>query len=143
MQHKPTLEEIAEMAVSGNSETDDQVLERLSLLPPLEYERIRDSEAKKLKVRVAVLDALVRSQASEQSDSGSGSDIIFDEPDLLDEVIDGSQLIQELRNQIGRYLVRFQPIAATHALNLSAGVSNSRVLRGRSLSCLATALSLA
>ena len=30
--------------------------------------------------------------------------------------------------------VRPQPVAATQALNLSAGVSNPRVLRGRSLS---------
>jgi len=28
-----------------------------------------------------------------------------------------------------------QPVDATHALNLSAGVSNSNVLRGRSFSC--------
>ncbi len=31
-----------------------------------------------------------------------------------------------------------QPIDATHALNLSAGVSNPSVLRGRSFSCRAT-----
>ena len=28
-----------------------------------------------------------------------------------------------------------QPVDATHALNLSAGVSNSKVFRGRSLTC--------
>ena len=32
-----------------------------------------------------------------------------------------------------------QPVDATHALNVSAGVANSSVLRGRSLSCRATA----
>jgi len=37
--------------------------------------------------------------------------------------------------------LRAQPVDATHALNLSAGVSNSNVLRGRSFSCRATALS--
>jgi len=31
-----------------------------------------------------------------------------------------------------------QPVDATHALNLSAGVSNPSVLRGRSFSCRAT-----
>ena len=36
-----------------------------------------------------------------------------------------------------------QPVNATHALNLSAGVSNPNVLRGRSLSCLATLFSSA
>src|ERR1019366_3068952 len=37
-----------------------------------------------------------------------------------------------------RYWVPAQPVDATQALNLSAGVSNCKVLRGRSLSCRAT-----
>jgi hypothetical protein len=43
----------------------------------------------------------------------------------------------------GKYLVRIQPIDATHALNRSAGVSYSRVLRGRSFNRRATAFSFA
>ena len=42
-----------------------------------------------------------------------------------------------------RFVLPPQLVDATHALNLSAGVSNSKVLRGRSLSCRATAFSLA
>ena len=38
-----------------------------------------------------------------------------------------------------RFSVPAQPVDATHALNVSAGVANSSVLRGRSLSCRATA----
>ncbi len=34
--------------------------------------------------------------------------------------------------------LRSQPVSATNALNLSAGVSNSNVLRDRSISCHAT-----
>ena len=41
------------------------------------------------------------------------------------------------------FWVRFQSVAATHWLNLSAGVSYSRVFRGRSLRDLATAFNLA
>ena len=37
-----------------------------------------------------------------------------------------------------RFGLPAQPIDATHALNLSAGVSNLKVLRGRSLSWRAT-----
>ena len=37
-----------------------------------------------------------------------------------------------------RYYLPAQPIDATHALNLSAGVSNCKVSRGRSLSWRAT-----
>jgi len=39
-----------------------------------------------------------------------------------------------------RFRVRAQPVDATQALNFSAGVSNPRVLRGRSLSWRATLL---
>ncbi len=39
--------------------------------------------------------------------------------------------------------MRIQPIDATHWLNRSTGVSKFNVFLGRSLSCLATALSLA
>ena len=38
-----------------------------------------------------------------------------------------------------RFSLPAQPVDATHALNVSAGVANSSVLRGRSLSCRATA----
>ena len=37
-----------------------------------------------------------------------------------------------------RFELRSQPVNATHALNLSAGVSYSNVFLGRSFSCLAT-----
>jgi hypothetical protein len=37
-----------------------------------------------------------------------------------------------------RYALLAQPVDATQALNLSAGVSNSKVLRGRSFSWRAT-----
>jgi uncharacterized protein len=44
---------------------------------------------------------------------------------------------------MGRFVRRSQPVNATHALNFCAGVLNSKVLRGRSFNCRATALSLA
>jgi len=42
----------------------------------------------------------------------------------------------DLGNQPGYFGLALppQPVDATHALNLSAGVSNSKVFRGRSLS---------
>ena len=42
-----------------------------------------------------------------------------------------------------RYGRRSQPVDATHSANFSAGVWYCKVLRGRSLSCLAIALSFA
>ena len=42
-----------------------------------------------------------------------------------------------------RFVLRFQPVDATQALNRSAGDSNSSVSLGRSFNCRATALSFA
>jgi transposase len=50
------------------------------------------------------------------------------------------KMIDRTKDRFGR---RFQRIDATHALKRSAGVSYPSVFRGRSLSCLATALSFA
>ena len=44
---------------------------------------------------------------------------------------------------VSRKRLRLQPVDATHALNLSAGVSNSNVSRGRSFNSRATLLSVA
>ena len=42
--------------------------------------------------------------------------------------------LKRLSDEYVRYAVPPQPVDATQALNLSAGVSNPKVLRGRSLS---------
>jgi hypothetical protein len=52
----------------------------------------------------------------------------------------GRQFRKVVRDEAGRNALPAQLIDATHALNLSAGVSNPRVLRGRSLSWRATLL---
>src|SRR5579859_7078850 len=55
----------AEAPIAGFSiadpppETDDEAIARLAKLPPLEFERARDAEAERLKVRVSILDKLV------------------------------------------------------------------------------------
>jgi virginiamycin A acetyltransferase len=57
------------------------------------------------------------------------------------QIADGVQFITASANH--RYDGRSQLIDATHGLKRSAGVSYPNVIRGRSLSCLATALSFA
>jgi len=61
----------------------------------------------------------------------------------LDKYYLGEELQGLLNDWTSRYSLPPQPVDATHALNLSAGVSKPNVLRGRSLSCRATAFSLA
>jgi len=52
-------------------------------------------------------------------------------------------VIQRGNNREPCFYWWFQPVNATHALNLCAGVSYPNVFLGRSFNCLATALSLA
>jgi hypothetical protein len=56
--------EIAEPAVSSaGTDADEETLQRLAVLPPLEYERVRKAEAKKLGCRrVSMLDRLVNAK---------------------------------------------------------------------------------
>ena len=51
---------------------------------------------------------------------------------------DGRPAFFKIKSKTVGFTLPAQPIDATHALNLSAGVSNLRVLRGRSLSWRAT-----
>ncbi len=48
--------------------------------------------------------------------------------------IDGKTQIIKIHTPSPSNFLPPQPVDATHALNLSAGVSNSKVFRGRSLS---------
>ena len=50
------------------------------------------------------------------------------------ETVDGPKPTCNKRLKMSAYWVPAQPVDATQALNLSAGVSNSKVFRGRSFS---------
>jgi putative DNA primase/helicase len=90
-------------AFSGTT-ADNAEIERLSRLPPLEYERQRKDAAKKLGCRESVLDKLIEARASTEA-PGQGTALDLRDPDPWPEPVDGSELIKAIASSIGRYVV--------------------------------------
>jgi putative DNA primase/helicase len=107
----------------------DAEVERLAALPRLEYDRIRQETAKRLKVRVATLDAEVekRRQAEESRGSSHTLDESNPSPDpdrrgILEPVtpwhepVDGGAVLSAIRDTILRFVVMPEGAAETVAL---------------------------
>ncbi len=93
--------------VVNDAETTEEPLEdaikRLAILSPLEYERVRKPEAKRLKIdRVSVLDAAVKAARPQDSE---GNDLGLTEPDPWPEPVDGDALLDNIVLVVRRYLV--------------------------------------
>lgn len=93
--------------------TDDDVLARLAALAPLEYDRVRISEAKALNVRPGTLDDLVKA-ARMISKKENKTPFIEIEPWY--EAINPNELLTEISNTIRRFIVC--PPETAHAATL-------------------------
>ena len=84
---------------------DDAKLDELATLSPLEYDRIRKNEAKKLGVRVGTLDKEIQSRSPHPEDGAtSGSPLTLPEIEPWPESVDGQALIEEVVSLMRRYL---------------------------------------
>ncbi len=90
-------------------ERDAEAVARLAKLPPLEYDRARVEEAKRLGlgIRIATLDRLV---AREQGDHGNGdaaggTAVLFPEPEPWPDPVDGASLLDALADTFTRHVV--------------------------------------
>ena len=95
-------------AVSGSATSqtgDDLAIAELSKLSPIEYERRRETEAEKLRVRVSILDKLVAAGRAESDQSGAGSAMVFKEVEPWSHHVDGAALLSDLRDLVCRYVV--------------------------------------
>lgn len=81
------------------------VIARLAALPPLEYEQIREHEAKALGVRVAALDEEVKRARPTESGDKLGAEIRFEELEHWPEPVDSTELLDELSGIIQRYVI--------------------------------------
>jgi putative DNA primase/helicase len=97
-------------------QTDDEVIERLAALKPLDYDRVRVAEAKVLKVQVKTLDTMVKAEreASNQGDSP------FSDITPWKEEIAPAQLLDEVTSTIQRFIVLDKHQAQTAALWVAA-----------------------
>jgi putative DNA primase/helicase len=77
---------------------------RLSKLEPLAYERERDGAAARIRVPVTRLDGLVRRERGEE-DTGQGRPVELEEPEPWEDPVDGAALLQNITEEIRRYIV--------------------------------------
>ncbi len=103
--------------IRRSREADDAAFAALAKLSPAEYDRVRESEAKKLSIRTATLDAEVKQRRPEISDpnaSGSGVDIYDPEPS--EQSVDGAQVLDAVAAMFSEYVAL--PPGAADALSL-------------------------
>ena len=95
----------------------EAALKKMAALSPLEYERIREEEAKKLNVRVSVLDQEVNlRRGCSKKDNTNTNEIGGKVIEPWPEPVDGIELYKELVGIFKKYLVLQQYQAETLAL---------------------------
>jgi putative DNA primase/helicase len=97
---------------------DDVEIQRLSRLSPLQYDRERESAAKRLGIRVSVLDDQVnQARAANNADTkGQGRPISFPEPEPWPHSVDGAELLNGLCAALRRHVVISKEAADATAL---------------------------
>jgi len=94
----------ANLAAALVSETLEEAVYRLSNLPALEYEKIREAEAKRLEVRVGALDKEVSiARKSKQEDGGKAA--MFPTVELWPEQVDVNDLLLEIHKTMRNFIV--------------------------------------
>jgi putative DNA primase/helicase len=100
-------------------ETDEEILRRLAAMPPLDYERERDSAAQRMGCRKNVLDSLVeqrRINETQKEPTLQGLPLDFGNPEPWPDPVDGPSVLSELAGTFSRYIVL--PDGAATALAL-------------------------
>jgi putative DNA primase/helicase len=96
----PCAEPVGDTATDAQLD-DDSTVAMLAALSPMQYDRVRKSEAKRLKVQLATLDMLVKSKR-EQTREEDGP---FPEVVPWPELVDLAALLKELALTVRRFIV--------------------------------------
>jgi len=89
-------------------ETMEEAVNRLAALAPLEYDRRREAEARRLGVRLPTLDsevASVRTASGGNAVSSPSDGHLLSDAEPWGEPVDGAELLDELADAVRRYLV--------------------------------------
>jgi len=109
------IEQQAKQAAALESETLEEAIYRLSNLPALEYEKIREAEAKRLEVRVGALDKEVSiARKSKQEEGGKAA--MFQTVEPWPEEIKADQLLHEIHKTMRCFIVCSNETAVTATL---------------------------
>ncbi|HYD17529.1 MAG TPA: DUF3631 domain-containing protein [Patescibacteria group bacterium] len=120
------IENIQKLAEhSGSTQT---TVQRLAALPPLEYETVRENEAKQLNVRVKVLDDAVVA-ARRVSHKGEDASSMFNDVTPFAEPVDAAILLDEIFEVIRRFIIcpEETAIAATLWTTMTWFIKNIQV----------------
>ncbi|MGV7222964.1 MAG: DUF3631 domain-containing protein [Nitrospinales bacterium] len=99
----PSLDALVE---DQNSRSDiEQTVIKLSALSPLEYDQVREKEAKEMGVRAGTLDKEVAKARNEDEKSAKGREIHLYEPEPWPNPVDGAAAITEAANHIKRHMI--------------------------------------
>jgi putative DNA primase/helicase len=86
-------------------ETDAETVSRLAAMPALEYERCRETEARRMRCRVSALDAEVIKARGEGEQAAQELSVINRAPAPCDDPVDGAELLDDLRGTVKRFIV--------------------------------------
>ena len=98
---------------SGPAEADDERLERLAHLSPIEYDRVREKEAKAMGIRAGTLDKMIRARRKDQTETDG---IDFDDIDPWPSPVNGADLLSDLSAAIRRFIICPEETAHAAAL---------------------------
>lgn len=107
------------MPFDGNAETAGDAVARLAALTPLEYDQVRNSEAKNFGVRLGTLDEAVtkaRKGHASKTDQHPGDNAFLAEPEPWPEPVAGDHLLDRLTEAARTHLVLPKGAAETIAL---------------------------
>jgi putative DNA primase/helicase len=90
----------------------EAAVDRLAALSPLEYDRVRKTEAKELGVRPATLDAAVKGARKENHND----DLPFEEVEPWPEAVDPAKLLTDITGTVRRFIVCDEEVSHAVAL---------------------------
>ncbi len=95
----------ADAPAQPSNDAPNQTVQRLSLLPALDYDRVRKSEAEEMGVRVSTLDDAVKRARSGDAETGQGQPLNIPPTEPWDGPIDPQAVMEEVVGTIERYVV--------------------------------------
>jgi putative DNA primase/helicase len=108
--------EKAKQDAAKQNETVTEAVQRLSTLRPMEYDQVREEEAKQLNVRVGVLDK----EVTKARNASNSEDEPFPDIEHYSEPINPAQLLDDISATIRRFIVADKHQADLAALWVSA-----------------------
>ena len=95
----------AERTATGDDDELKRSVIRLAALPPHEYDRERQAEAKRLQVRVGTLDGAINAaRAADEGGDLQGRPLEWPEPEPWPEPVDGSAMLAEIAEIIALHV---------------------------------------